>query len=209
MSAERSTPLPCLRELEVIGVMGTEMESRLNYMILVDFKSGIKMTGINTDYMLDAEKPSEITEIGRDLNSYFTSPANFTMIFDEMKTSFSLSDFFSGDRIMQTMFVMILISFFLSTVFVSLIWYRYRNQLRFAWMLCGYQRRHMLLETAKRFYRTALAGFMAGVLLMFLVHLVMDVINMNTYDVIWAFGMTVGLGTVILLACCFFGRKYS
>lgn len=194
-------------EFEVIGVIGTEKESRLNYMILMDFKSGLKQTGVNTDYVLDAGKAAAITEIGRELNTHFTSPANFIMILNDVETSFSIADFFSSDSIMQTMFVMILISFFLSTVLVSFIWYRYRNQLRIIWVLSGYQKRYMLLEIAKRFYVTAFAGFGAGVLLMSIVPLVMEGIDMNVIDVLQAFGMTVGLGTVILLVCCFYDKN--
>lgn len=194
-------------EYEVLGIMGTEVESRLNYMMLIDFKSALKLMGINADYVLDAKNVSDISKIGTEFNFYFTSPANVTMILDEIKEEISIMEFFSGEMIMQTMFVLTLVSFFLSTVLVSFIWYRSRQQLHFLCILSGYEDKYILLEIAKRFYTTAFVGFFVGGLLMGVVHFSVDDIKMSGADLIQAFGMTVGLGTIILIILYLSGKK--
>lgn len=72
--------------------MGTEAESRLNYMVMIDFNFAVRMEGINVNYVLDAE---DVTK----------------------------------NIMMNTMYVMALISFSLATVLVTLIWLRARRML--------------------------------------------------------------------------------
>lgn len=191
---------------EVIGVMGTEFESRINYMILIDFGSALARAGINSDYVLDAAEPSEISGVGSKLSVYFASPANFFIMLYDVADTLTVKDFLKGEQIMRTMSVAIFVSFFLSTVLASFIWFRHRQQLRFLWQLCGYPTRYILLELAKRFYLTAFAGFGIGVVFLMGISLWIEELQIGMTDVLQAFGMTVGLGTVILAVCCLFDR---
>lgn len=50
-------------EYEVIGILGTQEESRLNQMVLVDFRSAVRIMGINTSYVLDAKKEPDIVAV--------------------------------------------------------------------------------------------------------------------------------------------------
>lgn len=190
-------------EFEVLGIMGTDGESRLNHMAFLDFKSAVRMMGINTDYVLDAKKESVLVDVAQDMDSLFRPyrPAE-AMIYagDAERISF-MARILSSDAIMDTMYVMILASFSLSTVLVTFIWLRFRRPLFFAWQLCGYGERMKGLETAKRYCLAAGAGFAAGLFLMALCSLLMEEIQVKAVDILQAFGMTVGLGTAILLSC--------
>ena len=146
-------------EFEVIGIMGTEEESRINQMMLMDFRSSIRITGINTEYVLDTRKESDLTELGQDLYDQFHSPAEVFIILEEGDRSSAIASLFSGETIMSTLYVMILISFSLSTILVTFIWLRFRRQLFFVYNLCGYEGRMERMEISKRFYLAAGTGF--------------------------------------------------
>lgn len=188
-------------EFEVIGVMGTKEESRLNHMMIIDFKSAVRLCGINSVYVLDAKDESGVLETGKELETLFHSPASLVINLEKKKWGSFTAQFFSSGAIMDTMYVMILISFLLSTVLVTMIWLRFRNQLFFACSLCGYGRRATGLEIAKRFYASAGVGFVAGLLCMFLAASAIAGIHILWFDIIKAFGVTVGFGTGILLWC--------
>lgn len=196
-------------DFEVLGIMGTEEESRLNHMALLDFKSAVRMTGINTDYVLDAGKEPALVEVARDIDNLFRRyrPAEVWIHVEEGEQISYIARLLSSDAIMDTMYIMILISFSLSTILVTFIWLRFRRSLFFAWQLFGYGERMKGLETAKRYYLAAGVGFVAGLFVMALLSLVMEEIQMKAMDVVRAFGMTVGLGTVILLFCYLMERR--
>lgn len=190
-------------DYEVIGIMGTEEESRINQMVLVDFKSAVRIAGINTQYVLDTKKESRIYEIGQKIYDLFSYPANVLIGLQKESEITGIVSYLSGDMIMDTMYVMILISFSLSTILITFIWFRFRRQLFYAWRLSGYGKRPVCLEISKRFYGIAGAGFVMGIILMYIIaHIVPDV-NMVFMDACKAFGMTLGLGTIILYFCYF------
>lgn len=203
-------------EYEVIGIMGTEEDSRINQMVLLDFKSAVRMSGINTQYILDAKKESRIQEVGQKVYDLFEFPANVLISLEHMDVmdggedgepegeaddGTGIASYLSSDVIMDTMYVMILISFALSTILITLIWFRFRRPLFYAWRLCGYDKRSVFFEISKRFYTAAGAGFMTGLVFMCLITNVVPEVRMGGMDVCGAFGMTLGLGTVILCVC--------
>lgn len=218
-------------EYEVIGIMGTEEDSRINQMILLDFKSAVRISGINTQYILDAKDESQIQEVGQKIYDLFEYPASVliglknTDMMDETEVDevngqegegeddggleadgepddgTGIVSYLSSDVIMDTMYVMILISFALSTILITMIWFRFRRPLFYAWSLCGYGKSQVCLEIAKRFYAAAGAGFVMGLVLMCVVSVMVPEVEMGCMDVCGAFGMTLGLGTVILCFC--------
>lgn len=194
-------------DFEVIGVMGTKEDSRLNYMMMLDFKSAVRLAGINTGYVLDTKKESDLLKVGQELDLLFRLPADVLILLDAGDKVSLIARLLSGNAIMDTMYVMILISFSLSTILVTFIWLRFRRQIFYAWQLCGYEGRMQCMEIAKRFYLAAGAGFAAGFLLMAVLSAVMGDIQMAALDVLQALGMTVGLGTVILFFCYLLDRR--
>lgn len=196
---------------EVLGIMGTKEESRMNHMALLDFKSAVRMRGINTDYLLDARKESDLVDVAQDMHNLFRlyRPTDVGIYDDEAERISFIARVLSSDAIMDTMYVMILISFSLSTILVTFIWLRFRSSLFFAWRLCGYEGRAQGLETAKRFYLVAGVGFVVGLFLMALFSMVMEDIQVKAMDILQAFGMTVGLGTVILFLCYALDRRHG
>lgn len=196
-------------EMEVLGVMGTKEDSRLNYMMMVDFRFAVRLSGINAGYVLDAKKESALLEIGQELGSLFQLPAEVLILLEPGDAVSPIARFLSSDAIMDTMYGMILVSFSLSTILVTFIWLRFRRQLFYAWKLCGYEGRMQCMETAKRFYMAAGVGFVAGLLLTALVSLAVEDMHIVLFDVLQAFGMTVGLGTVILFFCYMIEGKHE
>lgn len=190
-------------DYEVMGIMGTDRESRINTMIMMDFKSALRLTEVNTEYVLDAKSKSVIPKIGTDMIDLFRRPAEVFIIVTEDVDQSLFARFLSADAIMDTMYVMILISFSLSTVLVTLIWLRFRRPLFFALRLCGYEKWAERLEISRQFYLTAGVSFMTGSLLMFMFTRLVTDIRMTAPDVLQALAMTVGLGTLILFLCYF------
>lgn len=109
--------------------MGTEAESRLNYMVMIDFNFAVRMEGINVNYVLDAEDEDVTNDIRKKIEECFDYPASVLInIGNKNKTSL-LEKFFSSNIMMNTMYVMALISFSLAAVLVTLIWLRARRML--------------------------------------------------------------------------------
>ena len=188
-------------EFEVIGIMGEEGESRTNQMILMDFRSALRITGINAEYILDTGKENSLTGVGQDLYGLFRSPAEVLIILEQGVKPSVIAGLLSDGSVMRTLYIMTLISFSLSTVLVTFIWFRFRRQLFFACTLCGYEKRMERLEISKRFYLAAGTGFVVGMLLMIFISGYMTDIHMAVSDILIAFGITIGLGTVILFSC--------
>lgn len=193
-------------DFEVIGIMGTKDESRINQMLLIDFKSAVRITGVETNYVLDGEK-RDLLEIGQQIYDNMPFPSNVIITLEETEAVSFVERFLAPDVIMDTMYIMILISFSLSTVLVTLIWLRFRRQLFFAWKLCGYDRRSERMEISKRFYLTTGAGFWTGVVLMCVIVQGMSEIHLAFRDIFVALAITVGLGTLILSFCYFLDRR--
>lgn len=196
-------------DYEVIGIMGTEEDSRINQMILLDFKSAVRISGINTQYVLDTKKKTSIQEIGQKIYDLFEFPANVQIGLEEQTAPSGVVSYLSSDVIMDTMYIMILISFLLSTILITFIWFRFRRQLFYAWSLFGYGKPPVCLEVSKRFYAAAGAGFVTGLVLMCMIIKIVPDVNMVFMDVCRAFGMTLGLGTVILYFCYFASSRYK
>lgn len=194
-------------EFEVIGIMGTEQDSRANHMVFIDFQSAIRLAGINADYKLDAEDPSHIQEVGQEMSRLFGESANLLIILGDAAEVPFLAKALSSDTIMDTMYAMILISFSLSTILVTLIWLRFRRQLFFSWFLCGFERRLERMEICRRYYGVAGTGFAIGLLLMLALSGAMPDIQVSLPDMFLAFAVTVGLGTVILFFCYAYYRR--
>ena len=196
----------CGTDCEVIGIMGTQKDSRINHMIVIDFMTALQYTGINTEYTYDVRDKDAVTDIGQSIISKFESVAQVYMSLETEtgNTSF-VKLLFSNNVIMDTVYVMMLISFIVSTMLVTFIWLRKRNTLFKAWELCGYKAVEKIFEVAKRYYAVSFSGFAAGLAAALFITNNMLIIKMEVIDIIEAFGVTVGIGTIIL-ACSMLRR---
>lgn len=189
------------KDYEVLGIIGTKEENRLNHMIIIDFRSAVEIAGINTEYILDTKKESDLINVGEDIYMHFTLPAEVFISLRESEETTWMARLFLGDNIMDTMQIMVLISFLLSTVIVTLIWFRFRSQLMFAYELCGYSAYTEFAEIAKRFYLNTGVSFAVGLCIMFVLPDIIVQSDIVFTDILKAFGMTIGMGTLILLFC--------
>ncbi len=194
-------------EFLVIGVMGTEEDSKLNNMCILDFKSAVGINGINTAYVLDTKRASKLYDVANDIYNLFPMSASVMIRLTGGDDVSFTARFLSPDTIMDTLYVMILISFALSTVIVTFIWLSLRKQLFFAWKLCGYKKSSIRIEISKRFYLTTGISFITGMILISVISKASSVIDVIFMDVVQAFSMTVGLGTVILFVCYVTGKR--
>lgn len=189
-------------QCEVIGIMGTEADSRINHMIIVDMKTAIRFTGVNTNYIYDAKDSETLSDVGKYINEAFSYPTEVEITLDSGKSYFYLMDFlFSTENIMNTMYVMMLVSFIVSTLLVTYIWLRKREPMFRVWNLCGYKTSSKVVEISKRYYLAAGSGFAAGLVLTKLISAFVSNINIVMTDIIQAFVVNIGVGTVILLGC--------
>ena len=114
---------------------------------------------------------------------------------------------FSSNIIMRIMYVLIFISFSLTTILVTLIWLRARQGLFFAYHICGYKKSSELIEILKRYYCVSGFGFVVGCISVIIISGMMSEVAIEFGDIIQAFAMTVGIGTLILLVCYFLNKK--
>lgn len=195
------------KSYEVLGIMGTKDDSRINHMILIDFNSAISIEGINKEYVLDTKKESDIYSLGENLIVCFGSPAEVHIgLFRGTKQTI-IEKLLSSESIMNTMQVMLLICFLLNTIIVTLIWLRFRRQLIFAWNLCGYEKHTEYIEIAKRYYITAGVSFVTGIIIMSVMPIFINNIDIKPVDIIKALEMTIGFGTVMLFVCYAIDKK--
>ena len=188
--------------------MGTEAESRLNYMVMIDFNSAVRIEGINVNYVLDAEDEDVINNIGKKIEECFDYPASVLInIGNKNKTSL-IEKFFSSNIMMNTMYVMALISFSLAAVLVTLIWLRAKRMLFYVCSICGYKKSSEIFEIIKRFYPVAGAGFLIGLVFIISISGFINEIEIIFSDILQAFGMTVGIGTLILFCCYFLNVRH-
>lgn len=190
-------------EYEVIGIMGTEEKSRLDRMLVVDFRSALQMAGVNTSYVLDAKREADIIAIGEEMQRLIALPAELGMFLGEREDESMLDGIFSSGRIMDTVYTMALGSFFLSTILVATLWLRFRRSLFYAWALCGYRKSLVLAEITRRFLAGVAAGTAIGQLSVLAVSLAVPDLPVGTIDILKASGVSLGLGAAILLLCVF------
>lgn len=106
--------------------------------------------------------------------------------------------FLSADNIMNAMYIMLIISFALTTIVVTSIWGRSRHQLMYAWHLCGMEMRFQFLEILKRYFCVAVTGFVSAALILIIITAVNSDISVKLQDVAMAFVMTMGFGGVMI-----------
>ena len=175
----------------------------------MDFKSAVRRAGINAEYVLDTKKETEINEVGREISYSFRSPAEVSIVLNQGTEDSFVSRALSSERIVKTMYMMVLISFSLSTVLVTIIWLRFRRQLFGAWTLCGYEIRSEMIELAKRYYRITGVGFMAGFGLMYLISRMVTDIRFMLIDTITSFLITLFFGTIVLVFCYSYDKLHG
>lgn len=196
----------CGTECEVIGIMGTQKDSRINHMIVIDFMTALQYTGINTEYTYDVSDKDGVTDIGQYIYGKFESVSQVYMSLETEPGKASFVKFlFSVNTIMDTVYVMMLISFIVSTMLVTFIWFRERNTLFKAWELCGYKTKEIMLEVSKRYYAVSFSGFSVGLAAALFITKNMFNNKIEINDIIQAFVVTVGIGTIIL-ACSMLRR---
>lgn len=185
-------------DYQVIGVIGTKNESRINNMMFIDFKSAIRENGVVSKYILDTKREKGINSIAGELERLISYKADCSVLMQGESDRGIAAELVSKGMIMDALYVMVLICFALCTVIVTDIWIMFRQQLFYSIKLCGYEGRFKALEIFRRYIAIAGSGYATGVVLMVIISAFVSHILVFLTDIIITFGLTIVLGIVIL-----------
>jgi len=192
----------------VIGVMGTEIDSRLNHMMLIDFKSLLKLE-YGGEFIFDAADYDTAEEAYETMNSLFSVEDGFFMTLkqENVLEDTLIAKLMSSSYIMKSMYAMAFVSFSLCTTLVTLIWMRHRRQQFFVWKMTGYKRIWEIAQISKQYYKVTILAYVVGVIFMKCIMFNMKEFVYTWVELVKAFGITVGLGSVILYGCYFMRKE--
>jgi hypothetical protein len=174
------------------------MKSRVNEMVFVDFQSGVKMAGINTDYVLDATSSEHIDAVAEELSKNVGVYADIFIQTQSDTDDTSIYRLFSNEKVTGWLYYLILASFFLSSVVVTSLWLKKQTQAISVRMLCGYSQLQIALVTGISYLFTSLAGFVISVFAMIILQTLQNVVTVTLQDITLSFLLTIGLGILVL-----------
>lgn len=183
------------RGYEVIGIMGTERPSRINDIVLLNFSSGIDIETTSAAYAVDGPEPAVLERFVQKVSSSFKYPAYVSVSGAYHPTGIGL---FFGRQMSTTFYILILVSFLLSTVIVAFQWIGYRRRAMSIKRMLGYTNMQIAKDTVKSYVKIALYGFATGFLfvLLFSWNSPMQVLWL---DFLIGFGITVIMGLFVLI----------
>lgn len=122
-------------------------------------------------------------------NNIFEFDTGSEITTDGVKASF-FERFLSADNIMGAMYIMITISFILSTIVVTDVWRTERHQLVYALSLCGIADKFRYFEIVKRYVCIVVAGFATAAVISVILAMIDDVIDVTAGDMACSFVIT-------------------
>ena len=167
-------------------------------MIFVDFQSGVTMAGVNTDYVLDGTSSEHLDAVAEELSKSIGVYADIFIQTEADSEDTSIYRLFSTEKITDWLYLLILASFFLSTVVVTSTWLKKQAQAISVQMLCGYSQPQIAFVTGKSYLFTSIAGFVISVIAMITLQTVQNVVTVTLQDITLSFHLTIGLGLLVL-----------
>lgn len=137
------------------------------------------------------------------INNIFEFSTGSEITTEGAKISF-FEKFLSADNIMNAMYIMIIISFILSTLVVTAVWREERHQLMHALKLCGIDNRFQCYEIIKRYVSIIGIGFVSATIVSVILTITDNIIEVKFIDVAWALLTTMITSFVILMISYFF-----
>ncbi len=151
--------------------------------------------------------------IGKIIDTYLIGKANTLIILEEDMNQNLIKQMLTGSAMLKSLYVMILFCFSLCTVLITMIWFKFRENLIWAYELCGCSFWSRIYELAKRFYLITLSAFTVGTVCLYGISAGLKEIQVRFLDVIMALSLTLGLGTAIMAVLVFWkmckSKKYS
>lgn len=184
---------------EVIGIMGTENANKLNDAVFIDFHSAIRENENSADaeYILDTHNRNDVNEIGQELEMCLSGRADCIMSLPGETEESLVASLISRGVLMDTLYAMMFVSFSLCTVILTGIWLQYRRQLSFSLELCGFRPLIRVFELYKRYGSITFLGYVTGLAVMLGISLTVFRVPVYVSDLLLAFALSAGLGTVI------------
>ena len=181
---------------EVIGIMGTERPSRINNIVLLNFSSGIEIETTSARYAVDGSDSNALERFVGKIESSFKYPAYVSVSGIYQPTGMGL---FMGKQMSTTFYVLILASFLLSTIIVAFLWIGYKRRTVFIKRMLGYTNAQIAKDTVTSYAKTALFGFVIGILGVFLFAARGQTLHLFWQDFFIGFGITVIMGLLVLI----------
>lgn len=113
---------------------------------------------------------------------------------------------FSADKIMDTFYYMLFVSFVLSTMLVTFVWMKNRNQLLQAIAICGFEKRYRYIELFRRYIFVAIEGIVAGIATVYILSKKIDNIILKNEYMINTISCVILFGIIIFLWCYIFNE---
>ena len=140
----------------VIGVMGTDKDSKINNMLLIDFRAAQSLSGVESRYVIDGKNVTIVQVLMQNIKKHIGEQAEVIMPNDSMQYGTS------GARIVQVISVALVVSFGLCLVLVSDMWFKFRANLRYVWTLCGIAQWRQKVELVKTYCIISVMGSVVG-----------------------------------------------
>lgn len=185
-------------DYRVIGVMGTHYESRINEMLFINFKSAIRESGVNTEYVLDTYEQSDINTIGKKISSCILEKADCVMIIPEEGSDSSALHIISKETIMDVLYLMVFLCYSLCTIIITEMWLKYRSSLIMSHSLCGYKKIISYIDIIRRYGLAAVMGCFTGIAAVYAFSVMYNKISISISDIMLDFIITVGLGGIFV-----------
>ncbi len=149
------------QEYKVIGVAGMKKPSRLDKMVFLDFKSTLDITGIESEYVLDGKNAETISETANSIEYYAPEETVVHMALDDVKTG--VAWLFEKERLTRTLYGVIFVSFFISTIMVVFLWIEKRRKRIGICRLLGTENRGIVSEILRDYLKITTLGYLAGI----------------------------------------------
>lgn len=182
-------------EYEVIGIMGTERDSRVNEMIFLDFYSGLELNSTNGSYVLDANNSKIVDSVVSDLESAMVGKTGSIYISAEELVT-GIDRIFSDQSMTQTLYGLILLCFLLSTMVVAVLWVSYRKNTIAVKMMLGHENWQISLDLIKNYFKAALIAYIVSLLCVIFIQQVNALIQPQWQDLLLAILITIIFGGV-------------
>lgn len=176
----------------VAGIMGVEYESRINDMIYINFSKAIEFGNSGQQMIMDSRYKWRIDSNVSHLQSFAAGKGEFysnTLIQESM-----LSKIFENSNMTKYLFILVLISFWLSTVIIVSMWLMYKKKEISIKDMMGFCHLQILGDIAFDYLKISVMGYLAGIVIFIPIGILGKAVTFKIYDIGTSLFLTVVLG---------------
>ncbi len=187
----------CEEEYKVVGIMGTEEESRANNSLYIDFASGVNINSINTGYVLDGRDDDSISIVKNDLEQAVLGKGNIDISYKTV--SGGVDKIFKNIKTTQGLYSLVLLCFFLSTVIIAALWIMCQKQKVAVKRMLGYKDIYIIFDLGLSYLKIVSVGYVLCLPVVLIVRNNLSAIKLLPSDIFVSFAATVLFGVMALV----------